>query len=127
MEIRNTEKAVARQSRSNSSRPNGSGFFTVICMGIVLLLLTVSGRPALAALDYDQLQVTGVITSVNAVTGLVTVDVTSSSCQGIRTFKADKIEKLQEYVDQRVSFFIESDKCEVKEVYTILTARGLRK
>jgi hypothetical protein len=96
-------------------------------MGIFLLVLTMSGQPALAALDHDQLQVTGVIKSVNAVTGLVTVDVTSSSCHGTRIFKADKVEKLEAYVDQRVSFFIDSDTCEVKEIYTILTARAVRK
>ena len=127
MEIRYTEKAVSRKSRLNSSHPHGSGLLAVLWMGIFLLVLTVSGQPAFAALDLDQLNLTGVIKSVNAVTGLVTVDVASSSCHGMRIFKADKVEKLEEYVDQRVSFFIDSDTCEVKEIYTILTARGLRK
>jgi hypothetical protein len=127
MEIRYTEKAVSRQSRLNSSRPHGSGLFAVLWMGIFLLVLTVSGRPALAADDHDQLHVTGVIKSVNVVTGLVTVDIVSSSCHGMRIFKADDLEKLDDYVEQKVSFFINSNKCEVKETYTIITARGLLK
>jgi hypothetical protein len=70
---------------------------------------------------------TGIIKSVNAVTGLVTVEVVSSSCRGMRIFKADDLEKLEDYIEQNISFFIDSNKCEVKETYTIITARGLRK
>jgi hypothetical protein len=127
MEIRYTEKTVGRHSRLDNSRSQGYGLFAVLFMGITLLALAMSGRPALAADDHDQLQLTGTIKSVNAVTGLVTVDVASSSCSGMRIFKADMLEKLEAYVDQNVSFFIDSNKCEVKATYTIITARGLRK
>ena len=127
MEIRYTKKTVARHSRLNYSRSSSFGLFAVLFMGIALLALAMIGQPALAADDHDQLQLTGTIKSVNAVTGLVTVDVVSSSCRGMRIFKADKLEKLEAYVDQKVSFFIDSNKCEVKETYTIITARGLRK
>lgn len=123
----NSTKAVDRHSRLNKSHPHGSGLPAVFFMVIVLLALTVTGQPALAAGDLDQLQLTGVIKSVNAVTGLVTVEVASSSCRGMRIFKADKLDKLEEYVEQKVSFFIDSNRCNVKEIYTILTARGLRK
>ena len=127
MEIRYTEKTVARHSRLNYSRSRSVGLFAVLFMGISLLALTMSGQQALAADDHDQLQLTGIIKSVNAVTGLVTVDVVSSSCSGMRVFKADKLEMLEAYVDQKVSFFVDSNKCEVKATYTIITARGLRK
>jgi hypothetical protein len=125
MEIKYTEKAVARHSKLNYSRSRSSGLFAVLFTSLLLLALT--GQPGLAADNHDQLQLTGTIKSVNAITGLVTVDVVSSSCSGMRIFKADKLEKLEAYVDQNISFFIDSNKCEVKETYTIITARGLRK
>ena len=124
MEIRYTKKTVARHSRVDNSRSRSSGLFAVLFMGIFLFALTMIGQPAFAV---DELYLKGTIKSVNAVTGLVMVDVVSSSCSGMRIFKADKLEMLEAYVDQKVSFSIDSNKCEVKEIYTILTARGLRK
>ena len=125
MEIRSAdERTVARQSGSVSSRPHSSGLFAALFMAVILLALIMSSRPADAV---DELYLTGTIKSVNAATGIVTVDVVSSSCSGMRVFKTDRLDKLEEYIDARVSFFIDSSKCNVKETYTILTARGLRK
>jgi hypothetical protein len=125
MDNRNTdEKTVARHARLNNSRLHGPVLFAVLLMAITLLALTVSSQPANAV---DELYLTGTIKSINASTGIVTVNVTSSSCRGMRIFKADKLEKLEEYVEQNISFFIDSDKCAVKDIYTIITARGLRK
>jgi len=125
MEIRYTEKTVARHSRLNYSRSRGSGRFAVLFTCLLLLALTI--QPGLAADYLDQLRLTGTIKGVNAVTGFVTVDVVSSSCSGMRIFKADKLDKLEAFVDQKVAFFIDSNKCDVKETYTIITERGLRK
>jgi len=125
MEIRYTdERTVARQSGSNNSRSHASGLLAVHFMAVILLALIMSSQPAYAV---DDLYLTGTIKSVNAATGIVTVDVTSSSCFGMRVFKADRLDKLEEYIDKRASFFIDSSRCNVKETYTILTARGLRK
>lgn len=125
MEIRFTdERTVARQSGSDNSRPHSSGLLAALFMAIILLALIMSSQPAAAV---DELYLTGTIKSVNAATGIVMVDVTSSSCFGMRVFKADRIDKLEGYIDTRASFFIDSSRCNVKETYTILTARGLRK
>ena len=127
MEIRCHKKAVTRHAMSNSSGPYNSSFYTVFFLGTILLALINVSQAALAVGEPDQLYVTGVIKSINASTGLVTVDVKSSSCHGMRIFKADNLDKLKTYVEQRVSFFIDSSICNVKETYTIITARGLRK
>ena len=129
MEIIYTEKAVVRVPRWHNFRSHGSHLFlvAVLFVGIIFLVLTIGARTAFAAGETDQLYVTGIIKSVNPATGLVMVDVTSSSCHGMRTFKADNLDKLQAYIQQRISFFIDSNRCNVKETYTIVTARGLRK
>ena len=128
MEMRySDEKVVVRYSKFKYSHPHSSFLIAILFMGIILHALTMGIQPAFAADNLDQLHVTGVIKSVNAVTGLVTVDVASSSCHGMRIFKADDLEKLADYLEQNVSFFIDSSKCEVKETYAIITARGLRK
>lgn len=118
------EKAVARHAWLNISRQHGPVLLAVLFMVIALIALTVISQPAYAA---DELYLTGTIKSINAGTGLVTVDVTSSSCHGMRTFKADNLDKLQAYIEQRISFFIDSNRCNVKEIHTIITERGLRK
>jgi hypothetical protein len=128
MVIKRTEKKATHRTQPNSDRLQRYGlpaFLNIIAA--VLCAVAVSGQPAVAADDLDQLRVTGVIKGVNTGTGLVSVDVTSSSCNGMRVFKADKIEKLGAYVGQRVSFFINGDRCNATEVYTILVDRGLRK
>jgi len=126
MQIMNTGKEVLRRARPNSDGLRRCGL-PVLLIAVILLASAAIVRTALAADNLDQLFVTGVIKSVNAGTGIVMVDVTSSSCHGMRIFKADKPDILEDYIEQRVSFFINSNRCEVKEVYTILVERGLRK
>jgi hypothetical protein len=124
MQIMNTEKDWMG---STSAGPHSGGLHTALLAIVILIACAVGGQPAFGADDHDQLYVTGVIKSVNAVTGIILVDVTSSSCEGMRTFKAGKPEILEDYIDQRISFFINSNRCEVREVYTILVERGIRK
>lgn len=126
MENRNIYKAADRQAEISSHRLHGYGLTTAMVIASVLFALAVS-LPANASDTVDQLRLTGTIKSVNAITGLVTVDVVSSGCLGMRTFKADDFEKLEDYLEQIISFFIDSNTCEMKETYTIITSRGLRK
>ena len=127
MQIMNTKKAAGSRIGPLSGSPHRGGLQTALLAVVILIACAVGGQPAFGADNRDQLYVTGVIKSINAVTGIVLVDVTSSSCHGMRTFKASKSEILEDYIGERVSFFIDSNRCEVKEVYTILIERGIRK
>jgi hypothetical protein len=98
-----------------------------LLVAVIMVALTMGGQPALATTDPEYLYITGIVKSVNAATGLVTVDVMSSSCKGMRIFKANKLDKLESYMEQKVSFFIDSERCQIKEVHAILVERGLWK
>lgn len=109
---------------------NGHPFRTLlpgILLYSVVFLCSAMLCQTVFANEPDHLRITGVIKSVNAGTGIVMVEVTSSACNGFRMFKADNIDKLTPFVEERTSFFINSSICNVNETYTILTARGLRK
>jgi hypothetical protein len=92
--------------------------------GAFIILSAVVTRPVHAD-DLDQLYLTGIIKSVNTATGLVYVEVRSLSCPGMKSFKVDAPEVLLRYIDQRVSFFIESNTCKDDSVHTMLLSRGL--
>jgi len=127
MEIRYTEKTIARHSRLDNFRQHGSGLFAVMLMGILLFALTMSGQPAFAADEVTYL--TGIIKSVNPGTGIVYVDVlsSSSSYKGMRPFCADDLKKLEQYLDEKISFFIDNSRCRDRNMYTILVSRGVRR
>jgi len=127
MEIIYTEKTVARNSRLDNFRQHGFGLFAVLLMGILLFAVTMSGQPAFAADEVTYL--TGIIKSVNSETGIVYVDVlsSSSSYKGMRIFCADEPKKLERYLDERISFFIDNSKCRDRNMYTILVSRGVRR
>ena len=96
----------------------------ILFLGIAVLGLSTIDRPACAE---DELYLTGVIKSVNPVTGLVYAEVLSSSCQGMRIFRADQPEKMADYENQKISFFIDSNRCNDNAVHTISVSRGIRK
>ncbi len=100
------------------------GMLLVLSLVIALLGLSTIDRPAYAE---DELYLTGIIKTVNQVTGVVYVEVVSLSCHGIRTFRADQPEKLANLIGTKVSFFIDSNRCRDDAVHTMLVSRGIRK
>lgn len=68
----------------------------------------------------DELYLCGVVQEVNLQTAQVTVDVASSSCRGIRTFKLPATkDRLSFNVNARKCFFIDSNRCKTGYTYTI--------
>ncbi len=100
------------------------GVLLVLSLVIALLGLSTIDRPAYAE---DELYLTGIIKTVNQVTGVAYVEVVSSSCHGMRTFRADEPEKLGNLTGRKISFFIDSNRCRDDSVHTMLVSRGIRK
>lgn len=71
------------------------------------------------ALALDELYLCGVVTGINAKDGLVTINVTSESCLGLRTFKLPAKKRLSLKVDERKFFYIDSNRCRPGYTYTI--------
>jgi hypothetical protein len=96
-----------------------------------MLILLIAGTMALSvpqqAFAEDELYLTGIVKSVNPGTGIVYVEVVSASCNGMRMFRADKLDELQKYIEQKISFFIDSDHCSADSVPVILVSRGISK
>jgi hypothetical protein len=126
MRIMNRKRKNLMRHYSNKVHPFKRILPGILLFGVLILGSTMIGQTACAG-EPDQLYVTGIIKSVNAGTGIVMVDVTSSACRGLRVFKADNLDKLVPLVEQRASFFINSSTCNVKETYTIITKRGIWK
>jgi hypothetical protein len=92
-------------------------------VGFVLLCI----HPVYAG---DELLLTGRVKSVDESTRIITIDVSSASCKGVRTFTVDDVlalSEFQDFVNQKVEFFINSSTCKRGEVHTILPKWRLRK
>ncbi len=96
----------------------------IVVLCIAVLCVVVCGQPVYAV---DELYLTGVVKNINPITGIVYVDVTSDSCRGMRIFRADDLGKLGNYVNQAISFYIDSSTCGDNNVHMILVSRGISK
>jgi len=94
----------------------------LLFLSIALLFLYV--YPAHAA---DELYLTGFVKSVDPKINTVVVDVKSSPCEGLRTFTADNAAELDDFVDQKVTFMIDSATCKKDDVYKMFTVRRVKK
>jgi hypothetical protein len=105
------------------------GVLGLLLGALVVLALAVCGDPACAADDLhrDNLHLTGIVKNINSATGMVYVEVVSSSCVGMRIFRADDIGKLESFLNQEISFFIDSATCKDNNVHTILVSWGIKK
>jgi len=121
----NPIKVLARNSSLNKSRPHVPVLLAVLFMLIALLPFTMSSEPAYAV---DELYLTGTIKSIDQKAGLVYMEVTTASCRGMKTFRADqRLDTLEIYVNQVISFYIDSSTCEEKANHTILVSWGIKK
>jgi hypothetical protein len=68
----------------------------------------------------DELNLTGIVRTVYAHSGLVTVDVKSQSCPGLRSFKFGDSIDLEGLEGKKISFSIDSSVCRRDEVYRII-------
>lgn len=71
----------------------------------------------------DELVLVGVLESVNVNSGMVTVNVKSQSCSGLKRFRVDNAEDVEGFVGKRVVFSIDSSVCRDAAVHKITTIR----
>jgi len=74
----------------------------------------------------ENLSLTGIIKSVNAVSGIVSIQVTSENCRGLWIFKfpdyaKDDLDKSM--VGKKIQFTIDSPVCDPKKLHTIVLER----
>jgi hypothetical protein len=86
------------------------------CFASVSLLLVLSNSPADAV---DELNLTGIVHTVDLRSGMVVIDVKSESCKGLRRFRSDDPSDLKELEGIKVSFSINSSVCKAGEIYKI--------
>lgn len=109
----------------SSCRLIGSIPFRVLLMTIALIAMIASVQPAHAV---DELFLTGVVKSIDRKSDLVTVQVTSAGCRGIRNFRSDqRLDLLENYVGKIISFYIDSSTCEDRANHVMLVSWGISK
>lgn len=87
--------------------------FIFFLVSIFFVLLNI--YPAFGA---DMLILSGVVKDINYKAKIVVVDVKSSSCPGIRSFKIDDPSKLDsKLIGKKISFPIDSSTCKGDVVY----------
>ncbi|HOP85090.1 MAG TPA: hypothetical protein PLM71_11020 [Syntrophorhabdaceae bacterium] len=74
----------------------------------------------------ENLSLTGIIKSVDAVSGIVRIQVTSENCSGLWNFKfpdyaKDDLDK--SIVGKKIQFTIDSPVCDPKKIHTIVLER----
>jgi hypothetical protein len=82
----------------------------------VFSCLVLTSSPAHAV---DELNLTGIVQSVDLKSGIAVVDVKSESCKGMRRFRTDDPADLKELEGIKVSFLISSSACKAGEIYKI--------
>ncbi len=65
----------------------------------------------------DELFLTGIIKSIDHNTRTVVADVKSSSCHGTRTFAVDNPSALDDFINKKIDFSIDSSICKYGEIY----------
>lgn len=67
----------------------------------------------------DELFLTGIVKEVDFKKGVVTIEVLSQICSGIKTFQTEDIEKLSDSEGKKITFFINTSTCIPNEIYTM--------
>ncbi len=98
-------------------------FFSVILItGIAALFVF----PSLSA-SVDELFLTGIVKGIDQQTGIITVDVKSESCRGVRHFKLIDASSLKDSLPgKKISFRIDSAACRSDSVYKMILPRGTK-
>jgi len=67
----------------------------------------------------DELFLTGIVKSVDSDTKTVVVDVKSANCHGLTKFSIDNVAEFEDYINEKIDFFIYSSTCRRGEIYRI--------
>jgi len=71
----------------------------------------------------EALSITGKIKSIDSVSGIISVDVTSENCKGVRTFKVPddtKGDLTSSLIGEKLNFKIDAVRCERGKIYNIV-------
>lgn len=88
----------------------------VLCqLVIAITILFILRVPLINSMDV--LILTGIVKSIDYKTGIVTIDVKSESCQGIRRFKIDVLSNMDStLIGREISFPISESSCEDRNI-----------
>ncbi len=97
-------------------------FFLLITFFLMFTVLTVD-----QAVGKDELFLTGIVKGIDQQTGIITVDVKSESCRGVRHFKLIDASSLKDtQPGKKISFRIDSSVCKSDIVYKMILPRGTK-
>ncbi len=116
----------------NNKKPTEAGemkkkyFLITFVLTILLIASFLNIYPVIAS---DELFLVGIVKNIDYITGIVTVDIKTESCKGIRNFKALDLAEIEGLKDKKISFFIDSSICQNGKIYkmyriTLLRQRG---
>ncbi len=91
---------------------------------VFFLIAAISIITATPALSVDELFLAGVIKKIDMLQGLITVDVKSKSCIGLRTFKINNLSTYSLATNEHIYFTINSSSCLKDTVHTIIDFSG---
>jgi len=91
-------------------------FFFLVFFLTLFLYWFLMGSPAEAV---DELNLTGVLHNIESKSHIVTVQVQSRSCSGMRRFRIDDPSILEGHEGKKISFSIDSSVCRAGEIYKI--------
>jgi hypothetical protein len=98
-----------------------------IYLSLFLFVLLSSHVLVISATATDELFLTGIVKGIDQQTGIITVDVKSESCRGIRHFKLIDASTLEDTrPGKRISFRIDSSVCKSDIVYKMILPRGTK-
>ena len=98
-------------------------FFSVV---LITGMAGVFVFPSLSA-SVDELFLTGIVKGIDQQTGIITVDVKSESCRGIRHFKLIDATSFKDILPGRkISFRINNATCKSDVVYKMILPRGTK-
>jgi hypothetical protein len=92
-------------------------------MGIFFVLLMLISFCPQTSLALDNLSLTGFVRSIDSSNGIISLDITSESCRGLRAFRVpdDARGDLDaSLIGQKLGFMIDSSKCERGKIYNML-------
>jgi len=81
----------------------------VLIVTAIMAALLLNSRPVYSV---DELHLVGIVKNINPKTGIVFVDVKSSSCLGMRKFKMDDTSEKDDLIGKKIEFTIDSSVCD---------------
>jgi hypothetical protein len=92
-------------------------------MGVVLVFFIIMSLCPQTGHAIDNLSLTGFVRSIDSGNGIISLDITSEGCRGLRAFKVPdgaKGDLDASLIGKRLQFMIDSSRCERGRIYNII-------